>query len=36
MDYALHKYAAQLKLSFKELLALGRVNPMNSSEPFTA
>jgi starch phosphorylase len=34
MDYALHKYAAQLKMPFKELLALGRVDPKNANEPF--
>ena len=34
MEYALHKYAAGLKFSFKELLGLGRVNPQNASEPF--
>src|SRR3984957_5515916 len=27
MDYALHKYAAQFKMPFADLLALGRVNP---------
>ncbi|HWF17675.1 MAG TPA: alpha-glucan family phosphorylase, partial [Verrucomicrobiae bacterium] len=34
MDYALHKYAAQLRLPAKELLALGRVDPKNAGEPF--
>jgi glycogen phosphorylase len=34
MDYALHKYAAQLKLPFKELLTLGRVDPKNANESF--
>src|SRR6266404_7011400 len=35
MDYALHKYAAQLKIPFVDLLALGRVNPKNAAESFT-
>ena len=35
MDYALHKYAAQLKMPFVDLLALGRVNPKNAAESFT-
>jgi starch phosphorylase len=34
MNYALHKYAAQLKLKFEDLMALGRVVPENASEPF--
>ncbi len=34
MDYALHKYAAQFKMPFADLLALGRVNPKNAAEPF--
>ncbi len=34
MDYALHKYAQQLRFPFKELLALGRVDPKNATEPF--
>ena len=34
MDYALHKYAAQLKMPFKELLGLGRVDPKNTNESF--
>jgi starch phosphorylase len=34
MDYALHKYASQLKISFKELMALGRVDPKNANELF--
>ena len=34
MDYALHKYAAQLKFPFKDLLGLGRVDPANASETF--
>ncbi len=35
MDYALHKYAAQFKMPFTDLLALGRVNPKNAAESFT-
>jgi starch phosphorylase len=35
MDYALHKYAAQFKMPFADLLALGRVNPKNAAESFT-
>ncbi|HZV33897.1 MAG TPA: alpha-glucan family phosphorylase [Verrucomicrobiae bacterium] len=35
MDYALHKYAPQLRMPFKELLALGRVDPKNANEAFT-
>ncbi len=34
MDYALHKYATMLKLPFKDLMALGRVNPKDATEPF--
>lgn len=34
MEYALHKYATQLRIPFKELLALGRVDPKNATEPF--
>ncbi len=34
MEYALHKYANTLKVPFKEILSLGRVDPKNSSEPF--
>jgi len=34
MDYALHKYATQLRIPWKELLALGRVDPKNAAEPF--
>ena len=34
MDYALHKYAAQLKMPFADLLGMGRVDPKNNSEPF--
>lgn len=35
MDYALHKFAAQFKMPFADLLALGRVNPKNAAESFT-
>jgi starch phosphorylase len=34
MDYATHKFRSQLKLSFKDLMALGRVDPENEREPF--
>jgi len=34
MDYALHRYRLQLPVQFPELMALGRVNPANASEPF--
>ena len=34
MDYAVHKFQSQLKLSFTDLMALGRVNPANEEEPF--
>src|SRR3984957_8235867 len=34
MDFALHKYATQLRLPFKELLAMGRVDAKNANEPF--
>lgn len=34
MNYAMIKLQAQLKLSFKDLMALGRVNPEDESEPF--
>src|ERR1041384_6619876 len=34
MEYALHKCAGQLKIKFPELMALGRVDPKNASEPF--
>ena len=33
-DYAMHKYCASMKMSTKEVLALGRVNPADNSEPF--
>ena len=34
MDYALHKYSAQFKMPFVDLLALGRVNSKDTAEPF--
>ena len=34
MSYALNKVPAQLKISFAELMALGRVNPADEHEPF--
>jgi starch phosphorylase len=34
MQYALHKYPAQLKINFDELMALGRVKPEDAAEPF--
>ena len=34
MGYALNKIQNQLKLSFDELMALGRVNPADANEPF--
>ncbi|KAB2661561.1 MAG: alpha-glucan family phosphorylase [Verrucomicrobia bacterium] len=34
IGYALCKIQAQLRLSFEELMALGRVKPDNTSEPF--
>ena len=34
IHYALHKMASRLKLQFHDLMALGRVNPDNNSEPF--
>ncbi len=34
MNYAGMKFAEQLKLPFKELMALGRVDPENDQEPF--
>jgi starch phosphorylase len=34
MDYALHKVPAQLKITQNDLMALGRVDPKNASEPF--
>ncbi len=34
MQYALHKYPGQLKISFDELMGLGRVAPTDAAEPF--
>ncbi len=34
VNYAANKFAVQLKLSHEELMALGRVDPANESEPF--
>ena len=34
MHYALHKMVSRMKLSFDDLMALGRVHPDNKSEPF--
>jgi glycogen phosphorylase len=34
MDYALHEFRTKLSVPFSEVLALGRVNPKNESEPF--
>ncbi len=34
MDYALHKYCAQLKMPFADILGLGRVNPKDAGETF--
>jgi starch phosphorylase len=34
MNYALQRYAAQLPIPFKDILALGRVTPENAQEPF--
>jgi len=34
VDYTLHKFKSQLKLSLDDLLALGRVNPKDGNEPF--
>ena len=35
MDYALHKYIAELKVPLPELIKLGRVDPANADEQFT-
>ncbi len=35
MDYALHKYIAELKIPLPELMGLGRVDPKNEAEQFT-
>lgn len=34
MDYALHRFRAQLTAPFSEIMKLGRVNPDNPQEPF--
>jgi starch phosphorylase len=34
MDYALHKFCAQMKMPIADLLGLGRVNPKDQTEPF--
>jgi starch phosphorylase len=34
VDYALHKFCAQLAVPFPEVMAMGRVDPKNESEPF--
>ena len=34
MNYALHRYAAQLGIPFSEIMALGRVKPADEQEPF--
>ncbi len=34
MEYAMHRFGAQLPIRFTELLALGRVDPKNVNEPF--
>jgi starch phosphorylase len=34
MDYAMHRFRAQVGAPFAELMKLGRVNPQNSNEPF--
>ena len=34
MEYAMHRYCAQLGLPWTEVLGLGRVNPANGGEPF--
>jgi starch phosphorylase len=34
MNYAAHQFSVNLKLSFKEFMGLGRVNPENEQEPF--
>ena len=34
MNYAANKFTTNLKLSFDELMALGRVNPDDANEPF--
>jgi starch phosphorylase len=34
MNYAGHEFSTNLKLSFKDFMALGRVNPKDEQEPF--
>ncbi len=34
MDYAMHRFRAQLPVPFPEVMKLGRVNPQNLQEPF--
>ncbi|HWX20469.1 MAG TPA: alpha-glucan family phosphorylase [Candidatus Binatia bacterium] len=34
MDYAMHRFRAQLSAPFPEIMKLGRVNPQNLREPF--
>ena len=34
MDYALHRFRAQMPAPFAEVMKLGRVNPQNLQEPF--
>jgi starch phosphorylase len=34
MNYALSRYAAQLSVAFPEVIALGRVRPLDATEPF--
>ncbi len=34
MDYAMHRFRAQIPVPFTELVKLGRVNPANAQEPF--
>jgi starch phosphorylase len=34
MNYVAHKFTKQLKLTHEELMAIGRVDPANQSEPF--
>ncbi len=34
MSYAAHKFASQLKLTHQQMMAFGRVNPADESEPF--
>ncbi len=34
MDYALHRFRAQIAAPFSELMKLGRIHPQNQQEPF--